>query len=274
MIDKNYYSLSGSFSLLGLCIATFVSIAVALLISPIYAAALYFIPFVFLNCFITFGYGVVVGLATIYGCKLGKVRSLPIACAVALLAAVLADYFGWVFWIFFAVNNIIILPSDIFLFLSSLAEAGSWSIGDSTPTGTLLYLIWIAEAIAIILLAIVVTHELFADEIFCERCQKWLPAPVRVGPLEALPEKSLTSAFLPTSLLDLQAVTTSEPVSTILELRQCPSCGLVNLLTVKAEVKSQDKRGKISSETLTLEHNLLIDSDLFKRLIGKRNDEN
>jgi hypothetical protein len=47
----------------------------SLVLSAIYGYAIFYIPFIYINLFVTFGFGALVGLLVGFAAKLGKVRN-------------------------------------------------------------------------------------------------------------------------------------------------------------------------------------------------------
>jgi hypothetical protein len=263
------YSHSGSFTASGIVTAVVVAMGISALLSPVYAYALHFIPFVYINCFIVFGFGLAVGFATGYGFKLGKVRSLSLAGLVAFGMGVVADYFGWVSWLFATSHEFIVKPSDIRTALAALAQTGVWSIGRSTPTGTFLYLVWTAELLSICVLAAFAARSYLEDQVFCERCGDWLPDAQKVGPLEPLPPDAVAN-FKAERLQALEPVEADAPSAVHLELRNCPTCHLLPLVTAKMVTRATDSRGNTTSRETVLVENAHAPAALFQALSAGR----
>lgn len=257
------YRHSGAYSLPGLLTGLAIAVGISAAASVPYAFALRYIPFAFVNCFVVFAFGLVVGFATAYGLKRGGVRNTRIVIVCAVLVGAFADYFGWVAWLFAVSGQVLIAPSHVRAALSSLAETGVWSIGQAKPTGTFLYLIWTSELVAICFLAAFMAHSRFGEQAFCESCKRWLPEATKVGPLEPLS----TSDPGPDTLLALKPMPVDSPRVTLLELRSCPSCTALNLVTGKSVVTSVDANGKRSSREATLFQDRLVDTALLHTLL-------
>ena len=263
------YSHSGGYSPAGLFVALLVALAIAAALSPIYAAALYYSPLAFINCFVTFGFGFAVGLGTSYGFRLGKVRSTPLATRTAFGIGVLADYFGWVAWLLVAQHRLVWQPSDLIAVLGGLAEKGSWSIDGSTPTGTFLWLIWTVELLAISIFSSLAAHSTLNQQVFCERCHVWLPKPKAYGPLE--PIRPDQTAHISLELLQaLEPVSTATPVATFVELRTCATCQLFSVYSVTLTTTTIGRDGKSSMRKAVLVRNAHASSALIKALAAKR----
>lgn len=267
MMSHQRYQQSGSYSASGVLVALLVGSAIAAVMSPIYALALVYIPFAFINCFVVFGYGLAVGFGVAYGCKAGKVRSSGLAAKCGVAVGVLACYFGWVSWLLVASRRLIFLPADLLSTLRAVAATGSWSIGQSTPTGVVLYMIWVAELLAICLLAAFAARFKMDEEVFCETCAAWLSAPTKIGPLECI---SSDGTIAPEQLELLQPLAPAASPATHLELRSCASCQGLNVITVKVMTSATDKNGKVSTREQTIVSNLISSWALNQRLLAKR----
>jgi len=259
------YRHSGVYSLSGLIAGLSIAAGLSAVASLPYAYALHFIPFAFINCFVVFAFGLGVGFATAFGLKRGNVRNLQVVTVAAALIGVLADYFGWVVWLFAASGQVFIAPNRILTALSALAQTGVWSIGRATPTGSFLYLIWLSELLAICALAAFAARNHFQEQAFCESCQRWLPESTKIGPLEPLTSPNPT----PEALKALSPMPPDSPIATHLELRSCPTCTSLNLVTAKSVFTSTDGNGKRSSREATVFEDLLVDTALLYALRQK-----
>jgi hypothetical protein len=258
---SQHYTHSGKFPPSGLLVGVAVSSAIAAVLSPVYALALFYIPFVYINCFVAFGYGLAVGFATGYGLRLGKVRSIRVTVLAALGVGILATYAGWVSWFLVAAHRLLFRPSELLAALGSLAATGSWSIGQSKPTGVFLCLIWGAELVAISLLAAFAAHMYLEEHVFCERCDGWLPDSKKIGPLEPLTPDQM-ARVTPELLQSLRPIPAASPLATNLEVWSCPTCHLLNVVTVKLATTATDKQGKVSPREHVVVRGLLVPAPL------------
>jgi len=264
---QNSYRHSGNYSAAGLLVAVLVAGALAAALSPIYALALYFIPLAFINCFVTFAYGLALGSGTGYGFRLGKVRSTGLAIIAALVIGVIADYFGWVAWFLVAKHRFLWQPSDLISVFRILAEKGSWSIGGSIPTGALLYVIWAAELLAIAVFSALAAHQSLDQQVFCESCHDWLPKPKTIGPLA--PIQPGQTAHVSADLIKSLQPITNTPVATFVELRSCNKCQRFSVYTVTLTTTSIGKDGKRSTQRAVLVRNAHASADLSQALAIK-----
>jgi len=120
--------------------------------------------------------------------KLGRVRSTPAAVAYAAVAGIIVLWLQWAIWIpslyaeltFDNVSSFLMNPSVMFDLMADINVDGTWSLGRSgrevgMVNGTPLFLIWIAEAL-IIIIASVIKPYAQAQKPYCENHDKWFKA--------------------------------------------------------------------------------------------------
>ena len=170
-----YYKLSGKIPLPVFLLGVLSILLLVPLIGLIYGAAIHYCPLIYINFVSTlicgFGIGALVGLLL----KKGKLRNLKFGSVLLLVAGFVGVYACWVSKIFLLTGYevVVLLPNQILAMLGWMAEEGVWSIGSMTPTGLLLYVVWVIEAGAIIVIAFL-TGRGILDEIFCEYCDRWV----------------------------------------------------------------------------------------------------
>ena len=70
-----YYRHSGSFSPALLVLGAIIALAGSLLVAWIYAYAIYYIPFIYINVFLTAGFGFAVALISVHVMRGAKLRN-------------------------------------------------------------------------------------------------------------------------------------------------------------------------------------------------------
>ena len=79
---------------------------VTTLFALIYTYLIWYIPFIYINFFITAGIGVVTGISVSYlAVNLGKIRNSKIALLIGILGGIMALYFSWAVWIDLVINT-------------------------------------------------------------------------------------------------------------------------------------------------------------------------
>ncbi|UKN02622.1 hypothetical protein K6119_03735 [Paracrocinitomix mangrovi] len=205
-----YYQPSGKSDIT----SVFFFVGLCLLIIPfafIYSLAIWYIPFPYINYFITAGFGLLVGLGVNYlVLKFGKVRNVKTSILYASLAGIFAWYAQWAFYADFLLHTTnyvgnstfgmavtspnllrgigqIFRPGEIFTIMGVLYTYGSWGIFGITFTGLPLALIWIGELGIIIATSISLVTKT-SKKPFCEFTNKWFKEQ-KIGPFEYIYDK-------------------------------------------------------------------------------------
>jgi len=193
---SKYYQPSGKFSPASflyfiLCLAIIIPI-----LALIYTYLIWYIPFFYINVFITVGFGFAVGIAISHlAVKMGKVRNATLALLFGFLGGIFALYFSWAIWVDLVINagesygnsrigittsnieflqvfGLALQPDKLFSFITEINKTGTWGIRGSAVSGTILSIIWIIEFL--IVLVISIFSPLFRAKIpFCEMDNKW-----------------------------------------------------------------------------------------------------
>ena len=263
--DNLYYKESGYVGIPGLALMTIAGLTTSILFGFIYAYAIFYIPFIYLNFFITLIFGAGIGLAVGKSGFLTKVRNKNVMLLFGLIFGLLAEYFGWVFWIYAASEQQLLSfnPSTVIYTMQGVAEFGAWSIFGWTPTGSALYIIWLIEGVMIVGAAVGTTLMGIGSNPFCEKCQRWTETTVLASYLEPivnLPEfvDALENKRLEV-LTNLANLKSSGDNRTRVELASCESCDNAHYLTLKEVRTNINDKGEPEVEENVLVENLVID---------------
>lgn len=163
-----------------------------------YLAATLFIP-VFLNPFLTIGFGLALGLFNSGVFRITKNRSKNSRYSIAIASGLFALFFQWnvalcvaytghmpSFSLYFQSLNWINLPTDYFQSLADINETGWWKIGKIPINGFALTVVWILEAIIILAIpiAFVYKHAVYP---FSEKENRWYPKYTLLRDFESIP---------------------------------------------------------------------------------------
>lgn len=264
------YKHSGKIELLGLVLMVLFGTATAAVLGVLYAYLTNFIPFPYINFFITLGYGGAVGLATGFGGKLGKVRNIPIMLAGGALAGLIAVYTAWVGYFFVSVGSreLLLDPIALFGFAKLVAALGPWSIFGITPKGDLLYILWVIEAVMIIGSSAAGAAVIVSNSLFCERCHAWFKGKHIISSLEPLKNLDyLIEQFQEdnfTAIYRLKKSTGS--VYTEIEVRHCHLCKQEFYLTVRLVGVVTDSKGKQEKKEAELVRHIAISALVYNNL--------
>lgn len=191
-----YYKPSGKFSPTSFLYFALIALIALPILGLIYAYAIWYIPFIYINFIIAGAFGFGVGyLIKRFVIKQGKVRNTGLAFVFAILAAIIALYFHWAVWVDLVINagesygssrigvtvsnieflqvfNLALNPSALFSIISEINPIGTWGIKGTAVSGTFLTVIWVIEFLIVTIVAILVS---FTEtyEPFCEDSDKW-----------------------------------------------------------------------------------------------------
>ena len=187
---KVYYKPSGKFAPAGpLSVWLFGAIAAGLG-GSIYAYALHFIPFVYLNWLLTLLLTFVVGVGAGMGVYFGHIRNTFIALLAGLTVGVFAEYLVWVVQ-FYAASGHETLEFDPRLLwgkIQALGDKGDWTIFGLKPTGYWLYSVWGLEALFIIGGTGLIARATSTSP-YCEEQGEWADEEEQLGPLTPIKDK-------------------------------------------------------------------------------------
>lgn len=231
------YKHSGKIEILGIVYMIIFGITSASIFGMLYAYLVHFIPFIYINFFITLGFGFVVGFSTSFGGKLGKIRNNIVMLISGLLAGIIALYCSWVGYIFVSSGSDIWVfnPVSILALAKIIASIGSWSIFGVTFTGTLLYIVWIIEALMIVGTSTLVAIANSSTLVFCEKCNEWLTQNKTISHIEIFKNPDIQIKQLQqgdfSSLYKLKK--TKNNIYLELEILHCHLCKQQHYVTVK-----------------------------------------
>ena len=270
--DHKYYKHSGMIGFMGILCLVFLGVPATVFLSIIYSYAIFYIPFVYINLFLTIGCGAAVGYMVSKCAKLGKIRNNTFLLITGFGFGLLSEYVGWVSWLFALSEQkyIILSPGTILEIMADLSKEGVWSIHGTTPQGIFLYLVWAVEAVLILGFSTFMVWHLLGTKAFCERCGVWVKGNDSISLLEPIANPGECKLQLEqgdyTTLESLKKVEVSSDHFTVIELYHCSGCNALFLLTVKdVKVKINSNGGEDLQEDLVV-RNLIIDSQIYERL--------
>lgn len=126
-----------------------------------YGLLLAWFPVVQINIFFPVVFGAMIGMISRLTSKIFKVREKRFIVLQAIILSLFGLYFSWVAYVMeFVVDDVVtgyfqefvllMQPWVLWEIIVEMNEVGVWSVFGSTPTGALLTLIWIGEALMII----------------------------------------------------------------------------------------------------------------------------
>ena len=194
-MEKKYIS-SGVVPITGLITTIFFGIISAVVFSLIYIVINKVIPNIWFAAITAGFFGFAIGSSINYGLKFGKIRNMKVALSIAVFSGLFAIYTQWVifdvlilsekgFTFNLDAQDIKILLQDfIFIFshpnilvedIKFFNEFGTFSIESSdTVSGILLWLIWFAEVLIIVISTIFIVKKGVVSESFSEVNNTWM----------------------------------------------------------------------------------------------------
>ncbi len=265
-MEEQYYKHSGIVNPIGLFLIPIIGIPCGVILSCIYSYAIFYIPFIYLNFFITLFFGIFLGFILRKIAIIGKVRNTSLLMITGLIVGSIALYCSWITWIYAFTEHAYytVDPSDMWLVISKTAELGAWTIFGWTPTGWALYLIWGIEA-----LMIVGVTSILASTIppYCENCKQWLTNEIELPPISAISDIDSIKIDLENgsihSLLSIGLAEQSSATYATITIVQC-DCLETNLLTIKTLTTEIDDGKEKTEETVVINEIIITQSDFEK----------
>lgn len=196
----HYYKPSGKFSILALLTVPVLGSLAAGIGALIYSALIWYIPFIYINFFITLGFGFLLLMAVMPALRMARVRNLGVGFLLGLLVGALGVYLEWSVYCALLISagettevgsglralsftdtsfdldlmlNVALHPSVIWEIIKALYAEGSWGIFRITVSGIPLVLVWLVEAGIIAFLPALGAIGV-ASEPFSEKEGKWM----------------------------------------------------------------------------------------------------
>jgi len=289
-----YYKPSGKFSPSFILFFLLVSLIAFPLLGLIYAYCIWYIPFIYINFFITLGFGFLVALCVNkVVIRKGKVRNPILALFIGFFAGIVALYFHWSVWIdlvinagesygserigvtvsnieFFQVFSLIFQPSMVFEYIGMVNEFGTWGIRGATVSGAFLWVIWAIEFVIVVGVSSFLPY-LESKKPFSESTNSWyeeitLPALSFIENKEQLIADITSNNHSGFDFLNKEVNKESDSHS-VFTLYKSKSGK--NYLTIDNKTSSLDSKGKVEFKSDEFVEYILIDGQLSKILSEK-----
>lgn len=289
-----YYKPSGKFSPSFILFFLLVSFIAFPLLGLIYAYCIWYIPFIYINFFITLGFGFLVALCVNkVVIRKGKVRNPILALFIGFFAGIVALYFHWSVWIDLVINagesygserigvtvsnieflqvfSLIFQPSMVFEYIGMVNEFGTWGIRGATVSGAFLWVIWAIEFVVVVGVSSFLPY-LESKKPFSESTNSWyeeitLPALSFIENKEQLIADITSNNHSGFDFLNKEVNKESDSHS-IFTLYKSKSGK--NYLTIDNKTSSFDSKGKVEFKSDEFVEYILIDGQLSKILSEK-----
>lgn len=268
-----YYKPSGAVPLVGTILMQLFGGVAAVLLAALYAWGTFYSPQMILNLVAVFIFGAGVGYGVNLGARIGKVRSPGFIMLLGTATGILSLYLAWVFYIYFFFRDLglpgiwVWNPSMIFNVMQGFAETGIWSMKDWTPTGWVLWAFWIAEAVCVVLLSLVVAAA--NDTPYCDQCNIWTKKQKDVASFalaEPGPLKTQLEAEGYEVLDDLHNLPKDPADCLQATIHSCPQCEDTDYLTICHSRLVVDGDGNQSTQETEIVKHLRIPRELAEHL--------
>jgi hypothetical protein len=269
-----FYRHSGKFGVHGPLLAIIAAVVAGYPLGIVYSYLIKWIPFIYLNLFITIGYGLAFGFITLPLLRFAAVRNATVALLTGLVVGLCASYFSWNGFVHAMVKGAPALISFTQLeqVMKILYENGSWAIGFSggePVTGFFLVIVWLIEAAIIIGVNILMAYSAVAAVPYCEAHECWLNQEKKIDKLDAFVHPDHIAAFQAGNIAPLEQSRPRVPASgrfARLILRHSDKCHDFCTLSIENVTVTTDKHGKPKESTQTVMTNLLVPKSMFDYL--------
>lgn len=169
---------AGNIWLIGLPLGAILSIV----LSIIYAYIMVYNPFIYFNLFIFIGFLIGIFFIQSLIVNIAKCRSTTATRIYGALIGVFILYANWSTFLYVILQRydlgmtlleILSDPLQVVQLMSIIAEDGYYSLFGANVSGIVLWIIWIIEAIGIIVAGIFGGQHVLHEEVFCENCNRW-----------------------------------------------------------------------------------------------------
>jgi len=275
-MEHLYYKPSGIIPVKGIFISLITAFVITVILSIIYIALQWFIPFIYLNLFIAAGLGFGVGGAVFIAIWSGKIRNTKYECVLATLCGLLAWYCQWGLfvslmseaegsmgggmWVRSSFNltgfwYILTHPDILFQAMLSLNDAGTFTLKHNPVSGTLLWVVWVIEALIIIGAPMLFSLSGRSTSPFSEQNDQWMEERDVEGRLKTVTDPDQMINELNTgNLKSLKDFMPAEDLSNdyaTLRIYESPG-DPVRYISVTNISHKADRKGELKKETKTV----------------------
>jgi hypothetical protein len=246
------YRHSGAITVGGTLLGLLFGAASAVALGFVYTYAIVWIPFVYVNFFLTLFFGVGVGFATSQGCKLGKLRNMAVAGLLGAFCGLLGLWTAW------AVDplargggELTFDLGELFAYMGAVYETGSWGFKSVTVTGIFLGAIWAVEAVLIVVASAILPPARLGDLAFCESCDVWTRLEKGLRTISLQGTDPLIERIRQGDVAALREAPRADAADAghvRVDLASCPGCVNSAYLTLTKVQKKLDDKGKESVE--------------------------
>jgi len=275
-MEHFYYKPSGKIPVKGIFISLITAFLITVILSIIYIALQWFIPFIYFNFFIAAGLGFGIGGGVFIAIGSGKIRNTKYEYVLAVLCGLLGWYCQWALfvslmseadgsmgggmWVRSSFNlsgfwYILTHPDILFQAMLSLNDAGTFTLKHNTVSGILLWVVWVIEALIVIGAPMLFSLSGRSTSPFSEQNDQWMEERNVEGKLKTVTDPDQMIRELNTgNLKSLKDFLPADDLSndyTTLRVYESPG-DPVNYISVTNVSHKADKKGELKKETKTV----------------------
>ncbi|NUM35633.1 MAG: hypothetical protein HUU50_13890 [Candidatus Brocadiae bacterium] len=278
--DLKFYQLSGKINVMGPALGILFGTLAALPLSFVYAYAVRYIPFIYLNFLISLGYAFATCVAYTIGEKMGHNRSRFFSFLGTLVMTTIALYLAWSAFFFVLFQHkisyfqLVTDPKTVWLLIEKIIETGWFTLGSTkeTVSGTFYMVLLIIEALGY-LWFFVATCVLDKASVYCEECSKWVDAVGMPSLISCKLENAMTQTATMGTIpwIDQLELTKDFPFI-VFSMTHCSQCNRLSTLTAtKVEMITKQKGKETESEKkeTKLFQNLLVNNKTRESILNK-----
>ena len=262
----NFYRHSGKTPLLGLILLGAAGLVAIPILGLIYGYLIFYIPLLYLSILLVFGYALVVSFVIYRAAIWGKIRNTLMVGLTAFGFGLLAEYTGWVAWIAAIAKDPSYLlefffPLDVISLIVEIGKQGAWSFNNITPSGAILYFIWLMEAVIVIGGVTYSTLKQYSRVPFCEDSDAWAGKKSSVAAFAPLPNADQFKASVSQgnySIFQELKPVQSGNAFTLFEAYACDICKNFFVLNVSDVKVSVDYKGRSTRREKPIVSNLIV----------------
>ena len=265
--DFKFYRLSGEIGISALFWGPLYGVIAAIPLSFVYAYAVRYIPFIYLNFIISFFYVFLICIAYKVGEDKGNNRNRGFSFLGATLMGLLCLYIAWATFLFVLLKHeinyfkLLVNPPLLWELIQALVERGWFSIGSSKElvSGTFYAVLLGIEAVGyVVIFQWLGTLE--REKVYCENCSAWINPVVLPYPISS----KLSGDILQTAqtghipwIQKLELENPATPSCIMLSQSCCDTCAQLKLLSAKKIEMVETKDGSEKKETLLFQNLIL-----------------
>jgi hypothetical protein len=278
-----YYVPPQPFSAGRLILATLGATVAGIVLALLYVWALDQTLNLYVRLGLCVGVGMALGVASHLSMKWGRVYSTAIATLVACGVGLVALYVAWAFWLhrFLEVLyshvstwRLVTHPVSMFHLMRAIDREGTWSYHGNTIQGVALLVVWIGEALIIVLPGALFAANTVKSQLpLCDRCRVWckrISGTPRIAADRSDEIASLVEARDFDALLEHGPLRDEDDPQIDFHVYGCPKCQQSNVLTVKRTEWGVDKDGRAKVISRVLVDRMLLTGEQVEQLKALR----